>query len=176
MKYVALIRGINVGGNRTVAMADLRECFAHMGFHDVTTYINSGNVIFASETAPNTGRISARLEQEFGFPLEVLVLSQVKFTSVSRAIPGEWTNDTTQKSDVVFLFPDVDSPNILEKLGYQPAIETFIYMPGAVLMNISRANQQQGSLKKVVGTPLYRRLTIRNINTVRKLRELMERP
>ena len=48
MKYVALLRGINVGGNNRVPMAELKLCFEKMGFNNVVTYINSGNVIFES--------------------------------------------------------------------------------------------------------------------------------
>ena len=57
MKYVALLRGVNAGGNRKVPMAELRETFADMDFSDISTYINSGNVIFSSAVLP---RLSPR--------------------------------------------------------------------------------------------------------------------
>ena len=90
-----------------------------------------------------------------------------------RNLKRKQTNDTTQKSDVAYLFPGVDTPDALEQIGYKPAIETMKYVPGAIVMNISRANQQRDSLKAAVGTPLYRQMTIRNVNTARKLAEMV---
>lgn len=74
---------------------------------------------------------------------------------------------------MLFLFPEVNSLEILEKIGYNPEIETFMYIDGAVLANISRANQSRGSLQKLIGTKLYSQITIRNITTVKKLFELI---
>lgn len=173
MKYVSLLRGINVGGNRKVPMAQLKQVFEGMGFGDVSTYINSGNVIFSAATKPNTATIEQRLALHFGFAIDTLVLSAAELASVADAIPGEWANDTEQKSDVAFLFPDVDSPDIVQTIGHKPDIETMRYVPGALLMNISRQNQSKGSLLKIVSMPLYRRMTLRNVTTVRRLAELV---
>lgn len=169
MKYLALLRGINVGGNRTVPMAELRGVFEHAGYTDVSTYINSGNVVFSAPGEPDRRMIESQLAAQFGFAIDMLVLSQVKFAAVADAVPDEWANDTMQKSDVAFLFADVDSPDILQRVGYKPEVETMLYVPGAVIMNVMRHNQSKASLLKIVGTPLYRRMTIRNVTTVRKL-------
>src|SRR5271163_516357 len=64
--YVALLRGINVGGRNLVAMAQLRELFADMGYQDVQTYIQSGNVIFTSGKKPQSEEIEAAIEGRFG--------------------------------------------------------------------------------------------------------------
>ena len=173
MKHVALLRGINVGGNRRVPMADLRAVFADMGFTDVSSYINSGNVIFSADTEPNSAEIERVLNSRFGFAIETLVLSAAKVIAVAEAIPSEWLNDSEQKSDVLFLFPDVDSSDVLDNIGYRPEFETIHYVPGALITNVSRQNQSKSSLLKLVGTPLYLRMTIRNVNTVRRLAELV---
>jgi uncharacterized protein (DUF1697 family) len=173
MKYIALLRGINVGGNRKVPMADLRAAFEQMGFTGVSTYINSGNVIFAADTVPDRSEIEQVLEQKFGFTIDTLVLSRAEVISVLQAIPGEWQNDTEQRSDVLFLFPDVDSPDVIHHIGYRPEFETIHYVPGALISNVTRENRSKSSLMKLVGTPLYRRMTIRNITTARKLAEII---
>ncbi len=173
MKYVALLRGINVGGNRKVPMAELRKVFENLGFADVSTYINSGNVIFSAEFEPNVADIERAIAEHFGFAVDTLVISQAKLASVAKAIPNEWTNDAVQKSDVVFLFPDIDKPGILSTIGYNSVVESMIYLPGVIIMNISRNNQPKSSLLKLVGTPLYRRMTIRNVTTARKLAGLV---
>lgn len=173
MKYVALLRGINVGGNRKVPMAELRQIFEDLGFTDVSTYINSGNVIFSSEIAPDAAKIEAAIGNHFGFSVDTLVLSAVQLTSVANAIPGEWLNDTEQKSDVLYLFADVDSPDIVDHVGYRPESETIHYIPGSLITNVTRKNQPKSSIMKIMGTPLYKRMTVRNVTTARKLAELI---
>lgn len=174
MKYVALLRGINVGGNRKVPMADLRAAFEQMGFTEVSTYINSGNVIFAADTVPDRSGIERVLEKSFGFAIDTLVLSRAEVVSVVEAIPGEWQNDTKQRSDVLYLFPDIDSPDIMNRIGYRPEFETVHYIPGALISNVTRGNRPKSSLVKLIGTPLYRRMTIRNVTTARKLAQLVQ--
>ncbi len=68
--YVAFLRGINVGGNKTIAMARLKALFDALGFASVKTHLNSGNVVFASDEkdrAKLTKEIEAAIEKEFGF-------------------------------------------------------------------------------------------------------------
>ena len=174
MKYVALLRGINVGGNRKVPMAELRKVFENLGFTEVSTYINSGNVIFSADSAPSTIEIEKTLNDCFGFTIDTLVLDATGVTAIARAIPGEWLNDTEQRSDVLFLFPDIDSPDIIHNIGYRPEFETIHYVPGALISNVPRENRPKSSLVKLIGTPLYRRMTIRNVTTARKLAELVQ--
>lgn len=172
-RYVALLRGINVGGNRKVVMAELRDLFVALGFSDVSTFINSGNVIFGSATAPDQATIETAISDHFGFFVDTLILSGDQLRAIASAIPVEWTNSVEQRSNAIFLFSDVETSDILEKIGYRPEIERMIYVPGAILATISRKNQSKGSLLKLMGTPLYRRLTIRNILTTRKLAEII---
>ncbi len=169
MKYVCLLRGINVGVNHRVAMADLRIAFEKLGYGDVATYINSGNVVFSSNDEPSTVIIEKALATSFGFDVSALIIAAGRMRAIADAIPPIWKNDTVQKSDVVYLFPDVDTPEIIDMLGHNPEVETIMYLPGALLCNILRTKQSRGSLLKQVGKPLYQRMTIRNINTARKL-------
>jgi uncharacterized protein (DUF1697 family) len=75
MVYLALLRGINVGGHRLVKMADLRAMFAALGFHEAQTYIQSGNVIFRATEAeePLRERIERQIAATFGFPVAVVL-------------------------------------------------------------------------------------------------------
>lgn len=154
-------------------MIELRRLFEDMGYTDVSTYINSGNVIFSAEVKPNAADLERAIAERFGFAVDTLVISQAKLTSVAEAIPDKWTNDAEQRTDVVFLFPDIDKPDILATIGYNPAVESMLYLPGAIIMNISRINQPKSSLLRLISTSLYQRMTIRNANTVRKLAVLV---
>lgn len=174
MKYVCLLRGINVGGNHKVPMADLRHLFESRGFDNVQTYINSGNIVFDAKTTPDATELQKVMEETFGFDIPLLLVSGHDLLRIAAAAPEDWQNNLTEhKSDVIFLFPDADSPDILEKFGYRPEFETLLYVPGAVLSHLSRKNQTRSSLLRVIGTPLYRNMTVRNINTLRKLAEIV---
>lgn len=179
MKYVALLRGVNVGGNNRVPKAEFQAVLEGLGFRDVLIYINSGNAVFSSDTAPVANKVQAALETHFGFTIPTLVLSAEKIQAIAVAIPDDWTNDSPkpdksgQKSDVLYLFEDANVPDIIEKLGHKPEVEKMLYVDGAVVTNVSRVNQSRGSLQKLAGTPLYRQVTIRNITTAKKLAELV---
>jgi uncharacterized protein (DUF1697 family) len=176
MTWVLLLRGINVGGAHVVKMARLKEVLESFGFRDVKTYLNSGNVVFASDTIPDAKELREKLEDEFGFELPSLLVSGDDIVRIADAIPAEWSNDydfkNGQKSDVAYLFSDVDNSEILEKIGQHPEFETLIYIKGAVLSNVSHANQPRSSLLKVVGTKLYQNMTVRNVTTARKLADM----
>lgn len=180
MKYVALLRGVNVGGNHRVPKAEFQAVLESLGFSDVVIYLNSGNAVFTSEYEPKCEEVQAALEKRFGFDIPTLLLSGEEIKAIATAIPAEWTNDAPrpdksgQKSDVLYLFDDINTPDILEKLGHKPEIETMMYVDGAVLANITRANQLKGSLQKLVGSRLYSQMTVRNVNTARKLAELVD--
>lgn len=176
MRYVLLLRGINVGGNNRVEMSRLKSLLENIGHTNVVTYINSGNVIFESTTVPERSFIEKSLEKEFGFFIPVLVVTAQDVVRIANAIPRSWKNDReNEKSDVLYLFEEIDTPKIIEKIGVKPDIETFTYVGGALLTNISRKNQSKGSLLKLIGTPLYKQITIRNITTARKLAELVSK-
>ncbi|HKP91893.1 MAG TPA: DUF1697 domain-containing protein [Thermoleophilaceae bacterium] len=174
--YVALLRGINVGGKSKVDMATLRETVAEVGCDDVTTYINSGNVLFRDARAARTlrPRIERAIEDRFGFPVAVQLRDLAQIRRLNEAIPDDWTNDKEQKTDVWFVPPDLDKPGLLDTIAHRPEVETVLHAPGAIVWNISRRNQGRGSANRLTQTPLYKRVTIRNVNTVRKLRELLE--
>ena len=104
-QYLALLRGINVGGNNLVKMADLREAFESMELEDVTTYIASGNVLFG---APRQKRdeLAARLEsgltRRFDTELKVVLLTEAQLMRVVKGAPRGFGGDA-YRCDVVFV-------------------------------------------------------------------------
>lgn len=179
-RYVVLLRGVNVGGTHRVPKAEFQFVLESLGFSDIVIYLNSGNAVFTSEYEPRCEDIQAALEKHFEFDIPTLLLSGEKTRAIAAAIPPEWTNDSPrpdksgQKSDVLYLFDGINTPSVLEKLGYKPELEAMLYVDGAVLTNITRANQMKGSLQKLVGLKLYSQMTIRNVNTARKLAQLVK--
>jgi uncharacterized protein (DUF1697 family) len=89
-RYVALLRGINVGGRRKVPMSDLRESVEALGYTNVRTYIQSGNVVFTAKTGSAAGvraAIEQRLEHDFGFDVTVLLRTSKELATTLRNNP-----------------------------------------------------------------------------------------
>ena len=177
MIYVALLRGINVGGKNRVEMLKLKATFERLGHTDVVTYINSGNVIFTADATPPhqlTQDIEAAIMQDFGFEVPVVLRLREQIQEICRQVPAAWVNDgQTMKTDVMFLWEKYDSPESISLFKHNPEIEHLIYVGGALVWNISREYVNRGSALKMIGTDIYKHLTVRNINTVRKLLALM---
>jgi uncharacterized protein (DUF1697 family) len=177
MVYVALLRGINVGGNSKVEMPRLKRLFESLDFLEVVTYINSGNVVFYDKRSADelSLLIEEALTKEFGLAIPVILRDLKNINNLCQKIPAEFTNDTNQKTDIMFLWNNIDSSEILKKVAFKPQIERVSYIDGALVWNIDRQNVTKGSGIKLIKTDLYKYMTIRNINTVRKLKQIMQK-
>jgi uncharacterized protein (DUF1697 family) len=177
MIYVALLRGINVGGKNKVGMKELKAAFEEAGMESVRTYINSGNVIFSSGIR-GRARLGSLLEdaiaQHFRLEIDVVLRDLKAMRAIVKAIPTAWRNDETMKCDVMFLQGDAARASVPKKLQIKPDIEDVLYASGAIIWRVDRKAVTRSGMMKLVGTPLYKQMTIRNCNTTRKLLELME--
>lgn len=176
MIYAALLRGINVGGNNKINMKELKEVFEQAGMSSVKTYINSGNIVF--KDTRNKAQVTLVLEQaileHFGLHIKVLVYSFDEYSRIAQAIPTEWANDERLKSDALFLWEQADDSQVLEQLPLKPGIDRVQYVPGAILWSVDQENVTKSGMAKIVGTKLYKLVTVRNVNTVRKIYTLMK--
>lgn len=174
--YAALLRGINVGGKNKVEMAKLKQTFERLGLLRVETVIASGNVVFCTAEVDQTTlvkSIESAFETDFGISARVVLRDLKRMHNLVREVPASWTNDKEMRCDIMFLLPEVDNENVLQQLSFDPTIEDVKYIHGVVLWRIDRNKVAKSRMVKIVGTPLYRQLTIRNANTVRKLYERM---
>lgn len=171
MNYVALLRGINVGGNHTVEMKKLKSLCESLGFENVSTYINSGNIVFEGNgTTENIRKIlHENISNEFGFDVPTLVKSQQDMIRIAEAAPKQWVNDATQRTDVAYLFPEVDSEKIIDDLPIKKEFISLKYVKGALLWNIKRENINKSQLVKLISHKIYKFMTVRNVNTARYL-------
>lgn len=176
IKYVALLRGINVGGNNKIEMSKLKKTFENLGFEKVSTYINSGNVIFETtnkDITDLTKKIESQIKQDFELTIKVLLIDLKSIQKICDSVPKNWENNTDQRTDVLFLWKDYNKKSSLELIKTNSTVDNLIYIDGAIVWNIKRSNLNKSGLKKFIGTELYKNMTARNINTTRKLRELM---
>jgi uncharacterized protein (DUF1697 family) len=171
LQYIALLRGINVGGKNKVPMKVLQDLCKKAGLEDVETILNTGNILFYSTGTREECRqqITQGIEKDLGLNIPVIILKKPEWLRISSGIPEDWTNDKVQKADVWFLWSEYDGPETLKLLPLQEGIDQVFYLPGAILWSVSRVNQGKSQTNKVVGTKLYKNVTIRNVNTVRKI-------
>jgi uncharacterized protein (DUF1697 family) len=113
------------------------------------------------------------IETKFGFFVKVLVWDKPSLLTLARELPDSWVNDTTMKCDVMFLWEDYDTPEIMGQLTIKPEIDDVKYFPGALLWRVDRDKVTRSGMMKIVGTDLYKHMTIRNCNTLRKLAALL---
>jgi len=172
MRYVALLRGVNVGKSKRMSMAHLKTVFESLGYVDVSTYINSGNVLFEAAGAPSAvrSRLEKALHDRFGFAVEVLVMTHKDVKRIARAIPKDWLNDEQQRTDVAYVL-DGAAKAVGAELPFNRDIVRTLCVKGAVIWNLDRKDFGRSRLNKIIGHQAYKAMTIRNANTARVLGE-----
>jgi uncharacterized protein (DUF1697 family) len=176
--FVALLRGVNVGGKNMIRMSALKESFERMGFGGVTTYINSGNIIFTTQEgdARELERsIEGMLSSEYELECKVVVRSLSEMADLVKGLPETWDGDGRWKYNVIFLRYSIDSENILDGLTPGSEIEQIVYRPGTLLWSARISDLGRTSLHKLPGRKLFQEMTVRNTNTTKKLYELMKK-
>ena len=176
MRYVALLRGINVGGRTLVKMAELRTCLEKLGLDDVSTYIASGNVLFESDekdAGSLATTIESAIEQHFELPVKVVVLDRKTYARIVKAIPKPWIGDPELRGNVAFVRPGTDAKKVVSDLDPDPAIEEVKAVNGAILWATRRDSLNRSAMRKLIAGAAYKELTVRNLNTTLKLEELL---
>lgn len=173
MRYVCLLRGINVGGNNKVAMSDLKACFDSLGMQQVSTYINSGNVLFSSSDRSAVAliaKIESALKQHLGMNLRVTVVSYQVLAQAIAAAPAGWGTDTTRKHNLLFIRPPATTADVMAGIGTpRPDLETVAAGEGVIFWSASVEQFGRTASSKLAGKPVYQLVTVRNYNTSTEL-------
>jgi uncharacterized protein (DUF1697 family) len=176
--YVALVRGINVGGSNPVAMTALKACFEAQRFRDVSTYIQSGNVVFsAGRASPRTlaARIEKALSHTFEYDLRVVVRSRDEMEAIVASAPaGFGRRSAAFRYDVIFLRHPLTAVAALKEIPTRPGVDRVFAGVGVVYTSRLISKASQSRLTRIVGTPAYQNMTIRNWNTTTKLLAMMQ--
>jgi uncharacterized protein (DUF1697 family) len=176
VKYIALLRGINVGGKTLIKMADLKTCFEELGLDDVSTYIASGNILFQSRergAAELETRIKRAIEQRFRLQVKVVVLDRAAYARIVKAIPKSWVGDKSLRANVAFVRRGTDPKQVVRDLQPDSAVEEVKAIDGAILWATKRNALNRSVMRKLIGGAAYKELTVRNLNTTLKLQELL---
>ncbi|MYA12430.1 MAG: DUF1697 domain-containing protein [Acidobacteria bacterium] len=175
--YVALLRGINVGGKNIIRMADLRSCFEAEGFRDVLTYIQSGNVIFrAPDSTPRalTIRIEEMLASAFDYQARVMLRSRRQMEAVVAGAPaGFGSQPDRHRYDVIFLRDTLTAEDAMGEVLVRPGVDEAWTGEGVLYFSRLISQASRSYLSRLVSMPVYQEMTIRNWNTTTRLLQLM---
>lgn len=177
-RFLALLRGINVGGKNVIAKDALRRCFEEIGLSGVRTYIQSGNILFRSDRTrveELTEAIEHGLSDRFSYAARAVVLSHGSYRSAVRAAPAAWGHDDAQRHNALFTLAGITPKRAIAQLASPRAdVETVTAGPGVIFWSVSRKRATRSTWIKLPASPVYQQVTARNHNTVFKLLELFE--
>jgi uncharacterized protein (DUF1697 family) len=179
-RYVALLRGINVGGKNLIRMSDLRACFEDHGFRNVATYIQSGNVHFESgdrSSAKLAQRIEDMLAATFDYRASVVLRSRTQLRRIVEGAPGGFgTKPDRFRYDVLFLKPPLTAAAAMKSLPTRAGVDQAYAGTGVLYFSRLTSRASQSLLSRIVSMPMYQSMTIRNWNTTMKLLQMMDGP
>lgn len=172
-KYIALLRGINVGGNNIIKMTDLKSCFETMGFTGVSTYIQSGNVSFFSgerDKAKLTGKIEKELSERFTYSSLIVLKTYVELEAIVAGAPAGFGNSPGEyKYDVMFLREGLSASDLQMQIPLEEGVDQVWKGPGVIYFSRLGSRSSQSKMSRIITMSFYRETTIRNWNTTLKL-------
>ena len=176
--YIALLRGINVGGKNLIKMSDLKACFEDQGFEDVATFIASGNVIFRTKRGNSReleGRIEKTLGKTFGYDATVVVRSRPQMRSVvAKAPTGFGAQPKRYLSDAIFLKQPLTAAKVLKAVEVKPEVDEVSAGSGVVYWSRLSSRASSSRMNRVAALPIYKSMTIRSWSTTTKLVRKMD--
>lgn len=177
MKYVLLLRGINVGGKNKVKMEGLKQQLTRLGFTDVISYINSGNLIFeAEEDVDVKGAIRQMLAEQYDFEILFALIPGAEYEKTVEALPDWWSSGELARRDALFFTGDVTRELTQERIGRMKLYNEIVhYSDIAVFWGKFREEEYAKTAyhKQLGAEAFYKKVTIRNGNTVDKLLKLL---
>ena len=173
MEYVALLRGINVGGNNKVVMSELREQIEAAGFGHVRTYINSGNLLFEAE-APREDVAQAVediLARHYDFPIRLALLTGQDYLAQLDELPDWWHGEVARR-DALFYTRGLDRDHVRERIeAMELGDEAVHFGEHAVFWGKfdEKSFLKTAYHKRLLREDSYRQVTIRSGSTVEKI-------
>ncbi len=179
MEYVALLRGINVGGNNKVVMSELREQVAAGGFGHVRTYINSGNLIFEAEDDASHEDVAQRVEDllasRYDFPIRVALLTAQDYLEELHNLP-DWWHGKVARRDAIFYTRGLDRDHVRERIEAMELGDEAVHVgEHAVFWGKfdEKSFLKTAYHKRLLREDFYSQVTIRSGSTVEKIAAIL---
>ena len=178
-QYLALLRGINVGGGNIIRMTDLKACFEAIKLGNVATFIQSGNVLFETaetDRAALTRKIENALSRTFpSYQARIMLCAHAKLRQIVKAAPeGFGGQPQKYRCDVIFLMQPLTVGRVMKSVSLKPGVDLAFSGPGVLYFSRLSARASQTRLTRLISLPIYQDMTIRNWNTTTRLLALMD--
>lgn len=178
MKYVLLLRGINVGGKNKVSMADLKNMILSLGYENVITYINSGNILFDSTDNIDTVNVNiSQILNSYPFKINKVILTKQEYLEELENLPI-WWKDELYRKDVLFYSDDIDYSIIKERINNMSLNDENVHFGKRAIFwgKFNEKNYLKTSYHKyLIKEPFYKYITIRNGRTFMKIIKLLDK-
>jgi uncharacterized protein (DUF1697 family) len=175
--YVALLRGVNVGGKNPVAMPALADCLAAEGLRGVLTYLQTGNAVFRARRQPE-GDLALHIERALAARLDVrtriVVRSLPQMKRVLATAPAEWRRDSTLRRNIAFLTHGVTAAEALEQVELKEGVDAAAAGDGVLYLATVMQAVTKSRLRNLISKPIYGDLTIRSFTTCERLLAMMQ--
>ena len=174
-RYITFLRGVNISGKNKVPMAELKKGFEKLGFGEVKTYLNSGNVIFSSyedDIENFTKQIETMIKNQFGFDIPVFVISKEELEDILNNAPDWWGNENKEIYDnLIFIIPPATFTDVFNEIGEpREELEKIKNYKEVVFWSFSRKDYRKTNWwSKTASANIRNQLTIRTVNTIRKI-------
>ena len=178
MKYIALLRGINISGKNKISMNELKIGFEEIGYKEVKTHLNSGNVIFESNINDKkqiTENIQMMIKNKFNYSIPVFITTKEELKCILDNSPKWWGTDNKEIYDnIIFIIPPATYEEIYNTIGApKEDLEKISEYKNIIFWSyILKYYQKTNWWPKTANTTINDKITIRTANTVKKLLEL----
>lgn len=181
MKYVALLRGINVGGKNKVVMSELRELIAAVGYTNVRTYINSGNLLFEAEDEASREGVAQRVEKllarRYDFPIRLALLTAQDYLAQLDELPDWWHGEAARR-DALFYTRGLDCGHVRQRIEAMELGDEAVHFGEYAVFWVKFDEKQflkTAYHKRLLREDFYREVTIRSGSTVEKIASMLAR-
>ena len=177
MRYILLLRGVNVGGKNKVSMSELKNMLLASGFEDIDSYINSGNLFFTSFQKRESciSKIRQVLDTNYKFYIPFALMSKDEYLEERESLP-DWWYENLARRDVLFFSCGLDTSNIIDFLNKENFYNEIIYVgKNAIFWGKYDESEYLKTTyhKKLIKQDFYKEITIRNGKTFEKIAEFI---
>ena len=174
MKYIALLRGINISGKNKIVMSELKKEFTNLGYKEVVTYLNSGNVVFESAIKDKNvikNNIQIMIKNIFELDIPIYVITSQELEELIKHSPEWWGKDNKEIYDnIIFIIPPTTYNEVFDTIGSPNEYEKNVFW-SFELKNYRKSNWWN----KTASTNISNKITISTANTMKKVLEISKR-
>ncbi len=177
MKYIALLRGVNISGKNKIAMKELKSELENYGYLNVTTFLNSGNVIFNSNDNKENiaNNIHLIIKNKFNLEIPIYITTSLELEDILNNNPNWWgTNNKEIYDNIIFIIPPTKYDEVYNVVGEpKENIEKIKEYNNIIFWSYDLKEYRKSNWwTKTISTSISNKITIRTANTMRKILEL----